>query len=901
MEKEEQKWEQIIGMEEQEQEEEESDLVVRKSRNGNEMQSNEIFAAAVDDDDGDVSSYTNGVSKSNGHPINGAKIEDLLINAENEQTKMKELYGVLEDEPAAEEEDEVINEEQKKENLVFFEKSEGVDSTDFGEYQAVKKPEPENPDIPSLDFLLPNNPTTAINDKYEDGLLNKTFSSPNYQPSQVTLSNEIESAEVDLLNDAENDLEAAEFDVERVIKQQNTHDLFCPNCNSCITRRVILRKRKRVPVTNEEAKRNKTKIVVEPVLDAGSVQSHGTRIDDNDAQIPTVDEDERERGPDIFRCLSCFSFFIPTGNGFKLFGEKNGREKIEDERAPPSVKKNWFASMFASNSKPETNVLQGSSFQTDVRKSEVHVVSSSNVGDQSGQTDVRKSEVHVVSSSNIGDQSGQTSFLQISPSPGRDSEGLLAAAGNSDTLERGDNILHFPKQKPSLNGTGYKFNTTRTETVDTTTEKFDSYTGDQSKESKFSKEVHVTHENNSSTTLSTRTQVVNGASNEDNDSISQQDGLKLLISSNNGFLTLENSMDGQIINQTMQSADQNDVIPLSTPVSELEATDVDGELHISASIPREDQDVRTTVLTESVHDSKKTNFSNESGHVHSTETSKHTVTTTKYEVHSGKDTVINIDSHPNELSQTVQDITGQTETSSLLHPSTQTNIAGRERTEERQEYKIEVIKSIVYGGLAESITSLSVVSSAVGGGAATLNILALGMANLIGGLFIICHNLWELRCDRVEQVNTQISDQVTNQRDRYKELLGRRQNFVLHAIVTIISYLVFGLVPPVVYGFSFRKTDDKQLKLVVVAASSLLCIAVLAIGRAYVCRPPKPYLKTIFTFIVLGFMVSGVSYAAGELVERLLEKLGLFQTSSVSGLGLNEINLTGKGSAWASY
>ncbi|KAL3644426.1 hypothetical protein CASFOL_011729 [Castilleja foliolosa] len=68
------------------------------------------------------------------------------------------------------------------------------------------------------------------------------------------------------------------------------------------------------------------------------------------------------------------------------------------------------------------------------------------------------------------------------------------------------------------------------------------------------------------------------------------------------------------------------------------------------------------------------------------------------------DTVLNIDSQPNELSQTVQEITGQTETSSLLQPSTQTNSAGRERTE-RKEYKIEVIKSIVYGGLADSITS----------------------------------------------------------------------------------------------------------------------------------------------------------------------------------------------------
>lgn len=123
---------------------------------------------------------------------------------------------------------------------------------------------------------------------------------------------------------------------------------------------------------------------------------------------------------------------------------------------------------------------------------------------------------------------------------------------------------------------------------------------------------------------------------------------------------------------------------------------------------------------------------------------------------------------------------------------------------------------------------------------------------------------------------------------------------MLHAVVAIISYLVFGLVSPVVYGFSFRETDDKQLKLVVAAVASLLCILTLAVSKAYVQRPPKPYLKTIFNFMILGFMVSGVSYAAGQLVERLLEKLGLFEASSAApNLFVQEMKPVGSG--WASY
>ncbi|CAH1423490.1 unnamed protein product [Lactuca virosa] len=61
-----------------------------------------------------------------------------------------------------------------------------------------------------------------------------------------------ESSEIEVIKDVED-----EFDVETVIKKQETHNLFCPNCNSCITKRVILRKRKRkIPVPGEIAKRN---------------------------------------------------------------------------------------------------------------------------------------------------------------------------------------------------------------------------------------------------------------------------------------------------------------------------------------------------------------------------------------------------------------------------------------------------------------------------------------------------------------------------------------------------------------------------------------------------------------------------------------------------------------------
>ncbi|KAK9992875.1 hypothetical protein SO802_022578 [Lithocarpus litseifolius] len=191
--------------------------------------------------------------------------------------------------------------------------------------------------------------------------------------------------------------------------------------------------------------------------------------------------------------------------------------------------------------------------------------------------------------------------------------------------------------------------------------------------------------------------------------------------------------------------------------------------------------------------------------------------------------------------------------------------------------KYEILKSLVYGGLIELITSLGVVTSAASADATTLNIVALALANLITGVFLIGHNLQELKNDQSTVVLNETDEQV----DRYQELLGQKRNFVLHASVAILSFLVFGLVPPVVYGFSFYQSDNRNLKLAVVAAASLLCITVLAIVKAYTQKPSKwsIYITTILYYLFIGIGASGISYLAGYLVRKLIEKLGWFESS----------------------
>ncbi|RDX70396.1 Membrane protein of ER body-like protein, partial [Mucuna pruriens] len=231
----------------------------------------------------------------------------------------------------------------------------------------------------------------------------------------------------------------------------------------------------------------------------------------------------------------------------------------------------------------------------------------------------------------------------------------------------------------------------------------------------------------------------------------------------------------------------------------------------------------------------------------------------------------------------------------VVVPAESTVLTRREPNVPASSKTWEVLKSIVYGGLVESLTSLSVVTSAASADATTLNIVALAIANLIGGLFVLGHNLKELKSEQPKRAEND------TRMDRYNELLGQRENFILHAFVAIISFIVFGLVPPVVYGFSFSESDDKDFKLAAVAAASLLCVTLLSIAKAYIKRSNSysAYIQTVLYYVGTGAVASVLSYLAGDLVKKLLEKLGWFETASNFAMQIPGISV--QQSTWGSY
>ncbi|XP_031110462.1 membrane protein of ER body-like protein isoform X1 [Ipomoea triloba] len=731
------------------------------------------------------------------------------------------------------------------ENCVYFDKDEDGKLTSSS--SSVEESNKRNPG----DVCIEGSLLTDL--QYHGNLKDENLSTFNILPTEtlpqepgtvhkLSTVEEIESADVDRITDSE--IDAKDYDVENVLRKQNTHDLYCPNCHSCITRRVILRKRKRkVRISSEDVKRNKLETANESKSYVSPTQLSSDQCHDeplislDDTPISAASGFHRDCEPEIFRCLSCFSFFIPTGSGFKLFqifGEKGDKENKRDEQGV-RMSKSWFSSIFASD---KGSADQGKDHKLDVGKNNNEVIlPSSNLCDKSDQSlSIQETipPVHVDSRS-------------IDP---HETEANISTSQNE--LERAGKIINDAIDISVCAIMGKKGDPVNHFEVDT---------NHQLNLSNGIEENGAINE--SLTPPANKTQVSSERFVESTLSASQT-GLKILITSNEESMTLEKKQADKICDSPDGvCTDDEAEVALTSPVFVLKGSEGETKLDISTDFPQ--QHIGAVLLSEPPVENKDAMFQ----------------TGTK-----GEDTIISVvEAGPTETAESMN----------LPNLATEMCAVEQQGTNAREGNKIEIIKSIVYGGLAESITSLSIVSSAAAAGTATLNIFALSAANLVGGFLIILNNLWELKKDCPEQA----SNQIMEQGDRYGKLLGHRENFVIHAIVIALSYAVFALVPPTVYGFSFRKSDDMELKLIAAAAASLLCIILLATGKVYAQRPPKSYLKTITFYVVLGFVVSGVSFAAGQLINRLLLKLGLFQSSSE--VNLFQPGVTQAHAAWVSY
>ncbi|OIW18876.1 hypothetical protein TanjilG_25319 [Lupinus angustifolius] len=108
-------------------------------------------------------------------------------------------------------------------------------------------------------------------------------------------------------------------------------------------------------------------------------------------------------------------------------------------------------------------------------------------------------------------------------------------------------------------------------------------------------------------------------------------------------------------------------------------------------------------------------------------------------------------------------------------------------------------------------------------------------------------------------------------------------------------------VPPLVYGFSFHENGDKDFKLAAVLGASLLCITLLSIAKAYTQKSNTflKYFKTVIYYVCIGVVGSVLSYLAGDLVKKLLEKVAWLEPSSNFGLHVQGMSV--QKTEWSSY
>ncbi|XP_058084174.1 membrane protein of ER body-like protein isoform X11 [Magnolia sinica] len=599
-----------------------------------------------------------------------------------------------------------------------------------------------------------------------------------------------------------------ETDVERVLEEQDTHDLYCPNCNSCITKRVILRKRKRRGQDVQfESKREKIEPVLQPDLNAST-----------------------DTGPDVFRCLACFSFFIPTASGFKLFrifGRSDEGENLNNPQQIPSKNLNWISSIHEflktkkARNEPANSIIQRveddhPNLMGPSRHSEESLSHEMNDNDSSiqraGLAEVISFNKEQVDNPELKPLEDEKS-IPVSPKPGA----LLHGEIESDNEE---NLKGVPKTNIA---------------------------GDINmqlvKEDIGQEPVNQPHYldkitlNNCNTFTSPAPETSMVAKDQNGIGMHRKDELsKPQREGNNAF------------------------IPSIPGVSSPKGVQIDIS-KLEAAAKKTDLGMKWAFLKSVVHDFAIPGTATPAGPL---------------------------------SSQSNQTVPSSAAPGVLQDRETKIEIV-QQKFDGARTHEWDILKSIVYGGLIESITSLGVVSSAAGSEAATLNIVALGLANLIGGLFVISHNLKELRNEQ-----RSANDQNEQNLDQYQEILGRRENFWRHVVVAVFSYIIFGLIPPVIYGFSFRKTDNKEYKLIAVAAASLLCIALLAIGKAHVRKAPKTYIKTLLYYVGTGMLASGLSYVAGQLIKKLLEKLGWFDSGAANPMSVF-VETRSMRSGWASY
>lgn len=120
----------------------------------------------------------------------------------------------------------------------------------------------------------------------------------------------------------------------------------------------------------------------------------------------------------------------------------------------------------------------------------------------------------------------------------------------------------------------------------------------------------------------------------------------------------------------------------------------------------------------------------------------------------------------------------------------------------------------------------------------------------------------------------QIQDLHNESPTRFRESVG--PSFWVNGFLAIVSFLIFGALPPLMFGFTFRESNDHDYKMGATVIVSVIAVTLLGCGKVASKMTELSYKRTISTLILTGVAAAVAGFYTGEYISKLLDKYGIF-------------------------
>lgn len=168
----------------------------------------------------------------------------------------------------------------------------------------------------------------------------------------------------------------------------------------------------------------------------------------------------------------------------------------------------------------------------------------------------------------------------------------------------------------------------------------------------------------------------------------------------------------------------------------------------------------------------------------------------------------------------------------------------------------DYLREFVYGGIDGAVTTFAVVAGATGARFDTTVILVLGFANLIAdGISMGVGSYLSTKSERelLEKKGESTADEPSP---------------VINGVTTYISFLLFGLIPLLVYAID--ALFSLELDNLFTIATALTASAFIIIGLLKSRVAQTPVVRAVMETLILGALAAGSAYVLGDYLERFI-------------------------------